>query len=145
MQATSSAASVMKDQIDLVVHEVVSGATPLNERNKMLDLHPTPTKIYCESACDIARDLFVGEAIYELSKKNNIEIIPADNPTLFQHSDHPGSKLMRRMWLVWTEYDKDKAVWQLKNGLEDKKAKSVIQSQNGAIKVQGRKTTRMQT
>ena len=145
-RATSKIADVLKDQVHSVIHEVVSGAAPLEERDKMLDLltkkkHPKLVRIYCESARDVARDLFVGEAIYELSKRNNIEIIAADNPTLFQHDDHPSAKMMRRMWLVWTEYDKDKAVCQLKNGLMDKKAKSEEKSQAGDVKVQGRKTT----
>ena len=92
-RATFAAAAVRNDDISEYVHEIVSGTAPLAKRKRMLpliekiDKYTELNTVHCESARDVARDLFVGEAIHQKAKENGINIAPADNPTLFSHKD----------------------------------------------------------
>ena len=93
-----------------VMHEIVSGCKPIEARPKLAKLfaeqrsNGVKLKVFTESVCDIARDLFVWEAIHHAAKAKGIQIIPADNPNAFSHSETPSNKMLRRMMLIFTEF-----------------------------------------
>ena len=144
-RATAAAAQSFKMQIKQVLHDVVSGCKPMHARPKLAQLfasqHKGKLKVFTESVRDVARDLFVGEAIHEAAKQNGIEIIPADNPHVFSHNETPSNKMLRRMSLIWNEFAKDTTVYNLQNGIRDAKQTTTKKTQAGSPKVTGRNTT----
>lgn len=145
-RATAAAAKGFKVQIKQVLHEVVSGCKPIDARPKLAKLfaaqqsHNVKLKVFTESVRDVARDLFVGEAIHQAAKAKGIQIIPADNPNAFSHNETPSNKMLRRMMLLWAEFFKDTTVYQLQNGIRDAMESTTERTQDGKPKVTGRRT-----
>ena len=79
--------------------------------------------------------------MYELSKKNNVQIVAVDMPELFQHEPTAGIAFLRRVILATQEFERDIIVEWLQHGLARATAKSKSHTQSRAITVQGAKTT----
>ncbi len=68
--AAKSMAQCRGDKVSGVIHDVVSGSKPLDQRDVLVNLltgagKKKCRKIYVESARDIARDMLVVEQIYQ--------------------------------------------------------------------------------
>ena len=125
------------------VREVVSGSLPAADRTQLVDIltKNNGKKVFIENPRTLARSTVAGEQLYELSKKNNVQIVAVDMPELFQHEPTAGIAFLRRVMLATQEFERDIIVERLQHGLARAKAKSQARTQNGAIKVQGSKTT----
>jgi hypothetical protein len=123
LRATSAAAQRQKDTIGEVVHEIISGAAPLEDRSGLLGLMTKDglDKIYVESSRDVARSVLVGEAVHALSKLLNVQIVVADNPGLMCHDETPQQRFNRLLGLLMQEYDRDQRKYILENGLQDRR------------------------
>lgn len=141
------------------MHEVVSGCAPLDRRTALVSLlqrtqrGPNKTKketakkptknapvqrIYCESSRDVARDMLIGEALYNMSVAMGVEIVPADSPDLFKHNPSPTEKWSRRVQLCNQELEKDKIRERLQDGIRRAYSHTSKVTQHGKAKVNGR-------
>lgn len=151
--AALAAASARRDKVTDVFHEIVSGCAPLEKRKVITDLierlgsQSTPKKvgqkkpvIYCESARDVARDMTIGEALYNMSTALDVQIFPSDTPDLFKHNPNANDKWMRRVLLATAEFEKDRLVHRFQSGLGAARQTSEKKTQEGGVKVNGRKS-----
>ncbi|CAE8632280.1 unnamed protein product [Polarella glacialis] len=145
-------------KVALSVAEVVSGSLPLDKRGVFQKLlhdckEKNIKKLFVESTRAVARDANVTEALFQLSKKLGVSIIPSDVPDLFVHNPNPAQKFLRRVIAAATELEKNLAVQRLQAGLQlkltlMKKAiannekfigkKPVAMTQYGKAKINGR-------
>jgi DNA invertase Pin-like site-specific DNA recombinase len=150
------------------VKEVISGSLPLAKRDKFLNLingKNKVLKVFVESARAVARSAIVAEDAWKLSKENEVQIIPADLPYLFKHDASPGETFMRWVMLSVQEFERDMVVHRLSHGIAEKRRvvqaalrqarqtkaqhvlikgrrvpTSLLRTQEGKVKVNGRKT-----
>lgn len=89
------------------------------------------------------------QALFELSKKLGVTIVPSDIPDLYAHDANPAQKFLRRVIFAYTNLEKDMTVHRLQTGLKTKKEAAmraqkagaeVRRNQSGRVKVNGRKS-----
>ena len=87
--AAAAVARAHRDTVGCMVREIINGGVPTEKRKalttlmeKMSGWGNSPKRIYRESA----RDLMVGEAIYNLSVALGVQLVPSDAPDLFTHT-----------------------------------------------------------
>ena len=92
---------------------MISGTVPVKQRAKLLKLLNSATQIHVESAQAIARKAAHGDV----------------------------ESFMRKVVLAMHELERDVVVERLQAGLDAKKKASPFKTQDGHVKVNGRKTT----
>ena len=138
--------------------EVVSGSLPMDKRKAFTSFLAECSKsgieeILVESTRAVARDASVAESLFQMSKSLGVKIVPADIPSLYEHSPNPAQKFLRRVMMAYTELEKDLTVQRLQAGLALKRQavtkalktkqtkignKIVFRNQRGHAKANGR-------
>ena len=76
-------------------------------------------KIYIENSRALSRSAVVSEQIYQTAKDNNVQIISADMPGLYNHNASPGESFVRRAMAAATEFERDLIVYRLQQGIQE--------------------------
>ena len=84
--------------------------------------------------------MMIGEALYNMSTALDVQIVPSDTPDLFKHNPNANDKWMRRVLLATAEFKKDRLVHRLQSGLSAARQTSEKKTQEGGVKVNGRKS-----
>ena len=122
------------------VSEVISGMLPLAERTKLQKLLSGEfDTVIVESQRALARGVHAAEEVYQTAKKNNVNILVNDMPTLYKLDATPAESFIRRVMAAVSEFERDTIVARLQAGLEAKRAITKRKTQTGEPKVQGRK------
>ena len=123
------------------VAEVISGMLPLAERTKLQKLLSGEfDTVIVESQRALARGVHAAEEVYQTAKKNNVNIVVNDMPTLYKLDANPAESFIRRVMAAVCEFERDTIVARLQAGLQAKRATTKRKTQTGQPKVQGRKT-----
>jgi len=123
------------------VSEVISGMLPLAERTKLQKLLSGEfDTVIVESQRALARGVHAAEEVYQTAKKNNVNILVNDMPTLYKLDATPAESFIRQVMAAVSEFERDTIVARLQAGLEGKRAITKRKTQTGEPKVQGRKT-----
>ena len=123
------------------VAEVISGMLPLAERTKLRKLLSGEfDTVIVESQRALARGVHAAEEVYQAAKKNNVNILVNDMPTLYKLDASPAESFMRRVMAAVCEFERDTIVARLQAGLQAKRATTKRKTQTGEPKVQGRQT-----
>ena len=138
LQGTSVQRSHLK--VDKVA-EVISGMLPLAERTKLQKLLSGEfDTVIVESQRALARGVHAAEEVYQTAKKNNVNILVNDMPTLYKLDATPAESFIRRVMASVSEFERDTIVARLQAGLDAKRTATKRKTQMGEPKVQGRKT-----
>jgi hypothetical protein len=149
-QAVDAAAS-QGLKVHSAIAEVISGCLKFDEREtlksvlerKLPDMPKDKAKtvhLFVESVRALARNSMVAEQVYQVSKDNNIVVIPKDYPALFAHNQTPTENFVRKLVCALQELDRDTLVWRLQEGRKQKMKVTTRQNQKGQPKVNGAKT-----
>ena len=79
--------------------------------------------------------------MYEISRENNVQVVPVDMPELFDHQPSASTAFLRRVMLSAQEFERDIIVERLQHGLAKARARSTQRTRSGDIKAQGAKST----
>jgi DNA invertase Pin-like site-specific DNA recombinase len=141
------AAKQNKHRIAKVVHEVISGTKPVEDRPQLAKLLSVGDKknkinaIYVESARDIARSPAVGEQVYNMARKEGIHIVVLDQPRLLAPEQNPSEEFSRIVTWALCQKERREIRERLEKGLALKLSSSKRVSQSGRRKVNGNKST----
>ena len=138
-------------KVHSAIAEVISGCLKFDEREtlksvlerKLPDMPKDKAKtvhLFVESVRALARNSMVAEQVYQVSKDNNIVVIPKDYPALFAHNQTPTENFVRKLVCALQELDRDTLVWRLQEGRKQKMKVTTRQNQKGQPKVNGAKT-----
>lgn len=151
------AAKILHVPVVKQMAEIISGSKPIGQRHMLRSLiegkvdpkaikaltpslNASKVNIFVESARAVARDSFVGEQLYQLSKKTGNQIVPADMPDLFSLEPKPETSMMRKIIMALVEYDRDNIIYRTTAGLKAKMETSTKVTQHGSVKVNGTKS-----
>lgn len=122
--AAEARAQASGDKVVARIAEVVSGRLPAEQRPKLLVI--------------ITSKKF--DKIYVIAQASNVQIVPSDMPTLYDHSSDPMHKFLRKIIVAVTELDRDMTVEKLRDGIRRKMKNTVRKTRQGRPKVSGKRT-----
>ena len=93
--------------------------------------------LFIESVRALARNSMAAEQMYMESKDNNVHIIPADYPGLFEHHQSPTQSFVRKLICNLQELDRDTLVYRMAHGRAEKMKTTKKRTQDGRPKVSG--------
>lgn len=138
-QAAACALASSKNKKVNKVSEIISGMLPFAERTKLKKLLSGEfDTVLVESQRALARSAHTSEEVYRTAKKNKVNIIVQDMPTLYKLEATPAENFMRRVMGAVCEFERDTIVARLQAGLAAKRATTKRKTQHGTPKVQGR-------
>ena len=140
--AAEARAQASGDKVVARIAEVVSGGLPAEQRPKLLEIITSKKvdKIYVKSSRAIARTSAATEQFYDIAQASNVQIVPSDMPTLYDHSSDPMHKFLRKIIFAVTELDRDMTVEKLRDGIRRKMKNTVRKTRQGRPKVSGKRT-----
>jgi hypothetical protein len=88
------------------VSEVISGMLPLAERTKLQKLLSGEfDTVIVESQRALARGVHAAEEVYQTAKKNNVNILVNDMPTLYKLDATPAESFIRQVMAAVSEFE----------------------------------------